>query len=101
MTLLHAFVSQTQSLPVPPPPILVELMALLEKLMQWPFDTTDNNTLPGTFQKDKDIDDDFDKTDGPGTSARSFTVFPKSWRLLLTNHDVLWLFFMVLENKKG
>ncbi|KAL1930141.1 hypothetical protein VTP01DRAFT_1295 [Rhizomucor pusillus] len=95
MTLLHAFVSQTQSLPVPPPPILVELIALLEKLMQWPFETTDNNTLPRTFQKDKDIDDDFDKTDGPGTSARSFTVFPKSWRLLLTNHDVLWLFFMV------
>ncbi|KAI8147321.1 armadillo-type protein [Fennellomyces sp. T-0311] len=95
VTRLHTLVTQLQQQGATnaAPPLLAELIILLEKILQWQFESTQNGqVLPGTFAKRND-DDDFDKDDGPGVGKKTYTVFPKSWQPLVANTDVIWLFF--------
>ncbi|KAG2212895.1 hypothetical protein INT45_007411 [Circinella minor] len=98
VTRLHALITQLQQQQPPPqnpPPLLTELVTLVEKVLQWQFESTQSGTvLPGTFaKKPSDDNDDFDKEDGPGTVKKTYTVFPKHWQPLVANTDVIWLLF--------
>ena len=76
---------------------MTELITLVEKVLQWQFESSQSGAvLPGTFAK-KSIDDndDFDKEDGPGAVKKTYTVFPKHWQPLVANTDVIWLLFTV------
>ncbi|EPB86259.1 hypothetical protein HMPREF1544_06987 [Mucor circinelloides 1006PhL] len=91
---LHAFVSHVQQLPDNVPAILVEMLVLLEKMLQWEFESTNATpTLPGTFVKESDLDD-FDREDGPSAVKKTYVVFPKQWQPVIGSNEVLWLFFM-------
>lgn len=94
MTKLHEFVSHVQHLPDNIPPILVEMMVLLEKILHWDFESTNTTPiLPGTFAKESDLDD-FDREDGPSSVKKTYTLFPKQWQPVVGSSEVLWLFFM-------
>ncbi|KAH8550240.1 armadillo-type protein [Umbelopsis sp. PMI_123] len=73
------------------PAILVETVALVEKILHWEFDeTSDHTALPGTSGVQGDNNDhDGDEPD----ARRSFTIFPQCWRNLIGNQSVIWLFF--------
>jgi hypothetical protein len=71
-----------------------ELMALFEKILNWEFA---NDLLPGTFAKTDDLDDEFDKEDGPSSVKKTYSVFPKTWRSVIGNPQVVYMFFMVRE----
>ncbi|KAI9271756.1 armadillo-type protein [Phascolomyces articulosus] len=96
VTRLHTLITQIQQQQTSiatPPPLLTELITLIEKILQWQFESTNNGAvLPGTFAK-KAEDDDFDKEDGPGAVKKTYTIFPKHWHSLVANTDVIWLFF--------
>lgn len=95
ITKLHQFVSHVQHLPDNVPAVLVEMLVLLEKILQWEFEETNAApSLPGTFAKESDLDD-FDREDGPSSAKKSYVVFPKNWQPVIGNSEVLWLFFMV------
>lgn len=95
LTKLHVFVSQCQTLPDNVPAVLVEIMVLLEKMLQWEFESTNATpALPGTFAKESDLDD-FDREDGPSAVKKTYVVFPKQWQPVIGSSEVLWLFFMV------
>jgi hypothetical protein len=97
LTKLHVFVSQCQTLPDNIPAVLVEMIVLLEKMLQWEFESTNATpALPGTFAKDSDLDD-FDREDGPSAIKKTYVVFPKQWQPVIGSSEVLWLFFMVRD----
>lgn len=78
------------------PAILVEMLLLVEKILQWEFEATNSTPiLPGTFVKESDLDD-FDREDGPSSAKKTYVVFPKSWQPVVGSSEVLWLFFMVI-----
>jgi hypothetical protein len=94
ITKLHQFVSQVQQLADNVPPVLVEMLVLLEKILQWEFESTNiTPVLPGTFAKEAD-QDDFDREDGPSSVKKTYVLFPKNWQPVVGSSDVLWLFFM-------
>ena len=96
VTRLHTLVTQLQQQQgATSPPLLAELITLVEKILQWQFESTQSaQVLPGTFAKRND-DDEFDRDDGPGAGKKTYTVFPKNWQPLVANTDVIWLFFTV------
>lgn len=95
ITKLHQFVSQVQQLADNVPAVLVEMLVLTEKILQWEFEATNATpVLPGTFAKEAD-QDDFDREDGPSSVKKTYVVFPKNWQPVVGSSEVLWLFFMV------
>lgn len=81
----------------PTPDILFETVTLVEKILHWEFDeTSDHAALPGTSGNSSRNDDSDLDSDEPDT-RRSFTIFPRSWRSLIGNRDVIWLFFTVSQ----
>ncbi|CAO3661292.1 unnamed protein product [Umbelopsis ramanniana] len=77
----------------PTPDILFETVTLVEKILHWEFDeTSDHAALPGTSGNGSRNDNSDLDSDEPDT-RRSFTIFPRSWRSLIGNRDVIWLFF--------
>ncbi|KAI9483543.1 MAG: armadillo-type protein [Benjaminiella poitrasii] len=94
ITKLHELVSQVQHLPDNIPPILVEMLVLIEKILHWEFETTNATpVLPGTFAKEADLDE-FDREDGPSSVKKTYVIFPKHWQPVIGSSEVLWLFFM-------
>lgn len=81
----------------PTPDILFETVTLVEKILHWEFDeTSDHAALPGTSGNGSRNDNSDLDSDEPDT-RRSFTMFPRSWRSLIGNRDVIWLFFTVSQ----
>lgn len=76
---------------MPIPDILAETIVLAEKILHWEFDaTSDQTALPGVAAPGSEKEDlDSDQID----IRRTFTLFPTSWRPLIGNRDVIWLFF--------
>lgn len=96
VTLLHSTVSNgSQSLPLTPSPLLSEILVLSEKILNWEFENN-KNIIPGTFEKQENDDDAFDKEDGPSSVKATESIYPKEWQGVLGNNEVLWLFFMVM-----
>ncbi|KAI8985067.1 armadillo-type protein [Pilobolus umbonatus] len=94
ITKLHSVVSLYQQAPQDTPPLLVELMISLEKILNWEFESTNTTpTLPGTFVNGNDMGE-FDREDGPSSVRRTYVTFPQEWQPTAGNSDVLWLFFM-------
>ncbi|CEP08479.1 hypothetical protein, partial, partial [Parasitella parasitica] len=94
VTKLHGFVSHVQQLPDNVPAVLVEMLVLLEKMLQWEFEATNaTSSLPGTFAKESDLDE-FDREDGPSAVRKTYVVFPKQWQPVIGSSEVLWVFFM-------
>ncbi|KAI9318087.1 armadillo-type protein [Dichotomocladium elegans] len=94
VTRLHAVVSQ-QRQQQQPDELINELVTLLEKILQWEFESTSKTVvLPGTFAKTDREDDYVDRENGPGAVKKTYTIFPKTWRPVVANTEVLWLFFM-------
>ncbi|ORX55719.1 hypothetical protein DM01DRAFT_1345196 [Hesseltinella vesiculosa] len=76
-------------------PLLTELLTLTEKILTWEFETVKNQPcLPGTFgsSTNDDLDDQ-----SPSSDRASYNVYPSSWKSVLGNQDVLWLFFVVYD----
>ncbi|KAI8646967.1 armadillo-type protein [Parasitella parasitica] len=94
VTKLHGFVSHVQQLPDNVPAVLVEMLVLLEKMLQWEFESTNATPLlPGSFAKESDLDE-FDREDGPSAVKKTYVVFPKQWQPVIGSSQVLWVFFM-------
>jgi hypothetical protein len=92
---LHHQCHNRDYIPQPVPDILTETVVLVEKILHWEFDeTSDHTALPGTSAPGSQSDDDDLDSDQPDI-RRSFTVFPGSWRSIVGNQDVIWLFFSV------
>ncbi|KAI9307138.1 armadillo-type protein [Cunninghamella echinulata] len=97
VTLLHSTVSHgSQSLPLTPSPLLSEILVLSEKILNWEFENN-KNIIPGTFEKQENDDDAFDKEDGPSSVKATESIYPKEWQGVLGNNEVLWLFFMAYD----
>ncbi|KAI8070967.1 armadillo-type protein [Gongronella butleri] len=100
ITQMHAQLNQMPASPtIAASPVLTELLTLAEKILTWDFETVKNQpSLPGSFASDV-APDDIDTADqgGPSAQRASYSVFPPTWRAILSNHDVLWLFFAVYE----
>ncbi|KAM3588533.1 hypothetical protein VKS41_000976 [Umbelopsis sp. WA50703] len=88
---LHNQCHNGQYITTPVPEILAETIALAEKILHWEFDaTSDQTALPGVSAPGSEKEDlDSDQID----IRRTFTAFPTSWRPLVGNRDVIWLFF--------
>ncbi|KAG2175589.1 hypothetical protein INT43_001236, partial [Umbelopsis isabellina] len=88
---LHNQCHNREYLTTPVPDILAETIVLAEKILHWEFDaTSDQTALPGVAAPGSEKEDlDSDQID----IRRTFTLFPTSWRPLIGNRDVIWLFF--------
>jgi hypothetical protein len=92
---LHHQCHNRDYIPQPVPDILIETVVLVEKILHWEFDeTSDHTALPGTSAPGCQSDDDDLDSDEPDI-RRTFTVFPGSWRSIVGNQNVIWLFFSV------
>ncbi|CAO3672042.1 unnamed protein product [Umbelopsis vinacea] len=98
---LHHQCHNRDYIPQPVPDILIETVVLVEKILHWEFDeTSDHTALPGTSAPGCQSDDDDLDSDEPDI-RRTFTVFPGSWRSIVGNQNVIWLFFstyLLLQN---
>ncbi|KAI8889382.1 hypothetical protein K501DRAFT_320347 [Backusella circina FSU 941] len=89
--LLHLFETGLTKIQSQQMPIQSELMALFEKILHWEFG---NDVLPGTFARTEPEEDDFDKEDGPSSVKKSYVIFPREWRRVIGDPQVVYLFFM-------
>ncbi|CAO3646105.1 unnamed protein product [Cunninghamella blakesleeana] len=98
VTLLHGTVTNgSQSLPSSPSPLLSGILVLSEKILNWEFEIGNKTIIPGTFDKQQQNDDAFDKEDGPSSVKATDSIYPKEWQGVLGNNEVLWLFFMAYD----
>lgn len=101
-TKLHTVVSSPNATMSP---LLLELLVLSEKILNWEFESTITKPrLPGTFGKSSQADDDggdFDKESGPSAVQATSSNYPKEWLPVLGNNQVVWLYFMVCMYEIG
>ncbi|KAI8377732.1 armadillo-type protein [Radiomyces spectabilis] len=92
---LHTMIGSHQPQPDCVPPLLIEILTLLEKILQWDFEATNTTAVfSGSFAKAPDAADDFDREDGPTVVKKTYSLFPNTWQPVIGNAEVIWLFFM-------
>ena len=71
--------------------LLKESLSLAEKILSWDFDSGDGKESSSFSMWSRTAADD----EIMGSQARRTMVFPGSWRDVVGNTEVLWLFFSV------